>query len=335
MALLFFDGFEGTTTIADLVQRGWTNPVGAISDGRTGLRGWVPTNLSNVLQWDAAVADRSTRMIVGAALRQTGVGGINTIAIRDTTGSNIALVTVNQGTAVITLTVRGTLASTVSLVDAGLSPTSWNYIEINCFQNTITGTVRVQINGVAVAGLDFNGNTGTNPLASATFGVIGGAAGTRYDDIYILNGAGSTHTAFLGDVSVEPLYPNGAGASTQFTPTSGANWTNVDETDRSTADNVSSSTVGNTDLYTLGDLPANVVTVHGVRALGYWQKSDAGARTANLPIRSGGTTNNGASYVLPTSYSYALRLLPLNPVTGVAWTISEVNALEAGVRVES
>ena len=334
MTLLMLEGCEGTTTINDLLQRGWSAlsvSGGSIQAGaaRSGARGIASG--TTTLTWTAETADRHARMAIGAAFQRTASASF-TLQLRDTANTVVAQVSVTN-TATVTVTVLGTLRATVSYAAAGVVDLAWNYLEFECFANASTGTVRVQVNGVAIAGLNWDGNTGSNLLASA----IVTANGYWIDDIYILNGAGSAPwNAMLGDVAVVPIYPNGAGTSTQFTASGAAtNWQAVSETDRSTSQIVSSSTVGHRDLYALGDLPANAATVLGLRVLGYWSKSDAGARTGALPVRSGGTTNSGAAYGLPTSYGYNLRLLPVNPVTGVQWTVSEVNALEAGVEVVS
>jgi hypothetical protein len=55
---------------------------------------------------------------------------------------------------------------------------------------------------------------------------------------------------FDGAIYVAPFVVNGAGASTEWTPSAGANWQCLDEFPATTADYISTTVNGNRDLYT-------------------------------------------------------------------------------------
>lgn len=63
------------------------------------------------------------------------------------------------------------------------------------------------------------------------------------------------------------------------------------------------------------------------------RKDDAGTRTIRSITKSGGTTaDDGVDKALSTSYACATGFFPTDPNTGVAWTMSGVNAAEFGVK---
>src|SRR6185437_13665423 len=85
----------------------------------------------------------------------------------------------------------------------------------------------------------------------------GAAAGIGCDITY-----GTTQA---GDLRVECVMPNGPGAHTQFTPSAGANWQNVDEVppDDDTTHN-DSSTAGQLDTFVhaaLAGIPSSIAAV--------------------------------------------------------------------------
>ena len=66
------------------------------------------------------------------------------------------------------------------------------------------------------------------------------------------------------------------------------------------------------------------------------RKTDAGAREAAIIHKSGSTETEESSVALGTSYvNYQSSIRETNPDTGNAWTISDVNALQAGIEVKS
>jgi hypothetical protein len=343
MALLHIEGFEGVPATSsnaqvqtELITRGMsaatTNnfSINATSP-RTGARCLNGTT-SFSFTYTSTVADRHARFATGLAFSPTPSAGNVTVTIRDSGGTNVAVVAFTAA-GTITTTVLGTLRATTTFAGAGLAAGAYNYLEVEAFANATTGAIRVYVNDVLVPALSFDGNTGSTVLGS----ILYNGAQCFLDDLYVVNGAGGAPwNTRLGDVAVGAAYPSGAGSSTQFAVTGAAsNWQAVSETSRSVAEFVASSTVGHRDLYALGDAPTNATAILGLRVLGYAQKSDAGSRTAALPVRSGGTTSSGTASGLSTSWAYLVRLLQANPITGTQWTVSELNGLEAGVEVAS
>ena len=107
------------------------------------------------------------------------------------------------------------------------------------------------------------------------------SSGMNFDDLYVCDSAGSTNNGFLGDCRIDTIYPSGAGNYTQFTPSTGSNYTCVDETAPNTTDYVDGATVGDRDSYALGNLSAlSSQTVYGVQVNAAILKDDAGSKSA-------------------------------------------------------
>jgi hypothetical protein len=232
----------------------------------------------------------------------------------------------------------GTLIATSAngLVDAG-----WHYIEFGATIDSSTGTAVVHVDNTQV--INFTGNTkngGTNTTIDAvsfsnmTFG--GATYGSPIiDDLYVCNssGGGSTST-FLGDVRVETCLPNGAGSSTQFTPTgSGTNYLNANDVPDSTTTFNSDSTAGHRDTYALANLAAGTGTVFAVQQVMVAFKTGAGSASLKGAQQSGATVSYGATRSLGTSSTVYTDVSETNPATSATWTAGDVNGLEAGAEV--
>ena len=104
---------------------------------------------------------------------------------------------------------------------------------------------------------------------------------------------------------------------------------------RPPADYVQSSTVGDKDTYNYTSITPLVGTIHGVQTVPYAAKTDAGTRTIVNVARSGSSESNSSSRTLSTTALYYPSVNELNPATGLAWTVSEINAGEFGVKVNT
>ena len=128
------------------------------------------------------------------------------------------------------------------------------------------------------------------------------------------------------------LLPTGAGTTTQFTADTGVNYTRVNEaTPDGDTSYVESSTVGQIDSYALADLPAAATAVKSLAVCHYARKTDVGSRQMGALVRTGGTNFTHPTGVnLGNSYLYDFSAWGTNPGTVAAWTVADVNALEAG-----
>lgn len=335
MSLLWMEGFEWVNSAADLALR-YDSILGITAQqaGRVSGFSVATSNGATVIQKN--LGSNRASWVIGLGFFHVAGASARLIYLLDSTSlqcelrtnaSNQLLITRNGSQASIT---NGT--STVTL-SAG-----WNYVEwkVTIANSSSADSCIVMLNGVEVinvtAGSDlqntanaFAQTVGLGNTSSATY---------RFDDWYVLDQSGSVNNDFLGDSRVITLYPDGNGNSTQWTPIAGTNYENVDDAtpDADSTYNFS-STVGHTDLYTFGNAPAALTTIHGIQTGIVARKDDAGSREFARVIRTNSTNYDGTTVTLTDSYVSYAEVQEQNPNTSSAWTVSDINAIEAGIKV--
>ncbi|TCG08386.1 hypothetical protein BZM27_12700 [Paraburkholderia steynii] len=158
-----------------------------------------------------------------------------------------------------------------------------------------------------------------------------GAGPDLWDDVICWDDQGTTFNTFpLGPQRISTLQPNAAGDSTQFTPSTGANYACVNAGYGGT-NSVSDSSTGNIDLYQMADLVYSPATVKAV--VGNYYGGNPGTGTANLipKVKSGGTVATGTTRALPIGSNAGYQQFwPLDP-SSAAWTVANVNAIQIGM----
>lgn len=336
MSLILFEGFE------DL---GAWNIVGSstVAAGRNGNAASFPTGTgSNVFRQCLASEEHAT-FVAGCAFKYT--------TMPSTTFSSVLLGFYSDGgtTAHTWLTVEpdGTMKvsrSGTNLLSSAvgiIAINTWYYVEFKATLGDSAAAFSVRLNGtVVITGSGDTKNAGTKTVYDTlrTGGITTNPGALLVDDLYWLNGAGSTSNDFLGDLAVETLYPNGMDTTAWTGSDADAvdNHLLVDEAGTpSMTDYVQSSTVSARELYTLGNLARTSGTVHGVTVASYANKSDSGLRGLKLAIKeSGGAQRQSADNALTTTpTTYVTSWDRKNDTT--AWSVSDINGLAAGVEVGS
>lgn len=333
MSLLFFDGFENYNDTAEMAKK-WTYAISMNFDASSRNGQGVLYQAND----HAYTTFPDTQTIVyGHAYKTSSVATTYPISalwdnfttrqvvVGQMTGGGLGFY---RGTTLLEQTGSG-------LISAG----TWYYIELKVTVDNSSGSYEVRLNGDVIlsdTGVD------TQQTANASVDAFGWNSfpdfAWRYiDDLYILDTTGSDNNDFLGDVRVETIYPDGAGNETDWTPSTGSNWENVDDAqpdDDSTYNYVASGGgLPANDLYTLGSLVTGVGEIYGIQINSYTRKDDAGSvKLANI-LRTGGTTYSGMGVEsISDSYNFQLDIVEQNPNTSSAWTIAEVNSLETGIR---
>lgn len=340
MALLFCDTFDHYAS-AQLGDKwnGGASGFGVGASGRFSTSG-VSANPGSVsgasLVWIAPSAFQT--WIVGIAIKITGLSGtLIPIDLRDVSNTTQVNVVYNQLTQ--RLEVKRGGSSTILTSVARLPVNIYHYIELKAKIDNTVGTIDLWVNGF----LDgtFSGDTQQTANANAdrfvTLGANSGSSGLAWslDDIYITDDAAGL-SSIIGDPRVECLFPNGNGNSSQMVGSDGNSTDNyllVDEaTPNDDTDYVQSSTVGDKDTYTFGDMTTTAGTVYGVQVNTRARKTDAGARKLASVARLSGTEVDSADFVLTTSYQAYSDVRETKPGGG-AWTISDVNSAEFGSKI--
>ncbi len=208
----------------------------------------------------------------------------------------------------------------------------WYYIEIYAKIDATAGALQVNVNGANV--VSYSGNTlnGTN---TSTDGLWLLQSGTCYfDDLYVCDNTGTTNNTFLGEVRVQLLLPNGAGTTTQLAPTGSAtNYVNVSEVPDSTSTYNSSATTGQRDTYAMSDALAADTTILGVQQNMVAATAGSGQGPLKSALQLNGTLYYGPTVLPSTSFAWYGNMYQQNPNTAAAWTVADVDGLEAGAEV--
>lgn len=325
MALLFFDGFEAGDSRLKW-RSSATNTLA--SPGRFGTGSYLVVSSGGYIAQD--LVPGVSKVFVGAALGCTLVDGGTRVRI-SLYGDGIEHLYVALNNNGLVLYRGGTLIGSYTTT---FLASQLYYIEISATIADSGGTCVVRYNGQTV--INFTGDTrngGSTTVVDSVMIVANGGVSPHVDDFYICDDTGSApHNNFLGDIRVQTIVPNAAGSSTQFTPSSGANYTTVDELPYSTSDYVSSSTSGHRDTYALSNIGATS-TIYGLQNNIIAKKTDAAALSLKSALKSGATLSYGSSTVLSANDALVRDLRTQDPDTSAAWTDSGVNALEAGFEV--
>lgn len=342
MALLFCDSFDHYP-VSEILQKyehyyqsGTSN---SLQTGRTAsaMRSGTASRQDGGLL--KVFGGTASTIIIGAAIKR-GTSGVANFIFSLYEGStsllHVALKhATNDKLEVYRSTTRLGVCSTTLVVD------TWYYVELKVNISDTVGAPVVKINGVAeTITWDTGGgsnqdtkNGGTGYVDMIRFGQVSGQNGyTDYDDYYICDSSGSTNNDFLGDVTVQALMPNGIGNYSQWTPTSGDNYTNVDENPSNDTDFVSASAASLRDSYAFENLSASS-TIYGIQQMARIKKTTSGLRTVRQFSRLSSTDlDAGAGEVsIPMGYALMRDISETKPGGG-GWDTTSVNDAEFGIR---
>lgn len=342
MAILFMDGFDHYAT-ADINTK-WTSnsSVSIGSVGRNSTSGLeVSTGGTGFVL--GTLGTNTNDCIVGAAFKISSINRsqFEILSVGDSGTIQVSLVYDNGQLKAYRSTRSGTLLGTAT---GSISTGTYYYIELRTKIHNTTGTVDVYVNGSNVLSLtsqntrstSSNQWTGVYVGITESLGGFGASNTLHYDDVYISDSSGSAPgNAVLGPVRAKVILPDGAGNSSDFTPSAGSNYQNVDEAsqDGDTTYN-SESTPGDHDTYTFGAVGLTG-TVLAVQTNLMVRSDGAGSETIRPKIRIGLTDYNGTTVGVTTSYADSREVFALSPATSAAWTVTEIDGAEFGIELVS
>lgn len=222
-----------------------------------------------------------------------------------------------------------------------LAINQYRYLETQVFVDPSVGTVVVRLDGAPI--ITFSGNTRVSGVSQITvlgLGPIGNSQEFWFDDTYVCdattpNTAGNNNSTFLGDVKVTALYPNAAGAFTQYTrggTNTGQDYSQVNEaTPDEDTTYIVDSTVNDRDSFKF----TFISLVGSIFAAVLWsraRKDDASVRTLANMVRSSAIDQVGANYNLASAYQYYGTVFEVDPATTALWTTTGLNLAEFGVK---
>ena len=337
MALLWYDGFNSASATEIALSYNASAFVGATTSyPRTGAGYLRFTTSGGYVQKNVSP---SGGFVIGVAIHKelTNPSGESSfMSIRE--GATVHLYLTLSSDYKIRL-YRGDatlLATSTNAIPAySTSVSDYRHIELKCTIHDTTGSFTLRIEGVVEAsgsGVDTR-NGGTGVIDNFRLESNSNTTYLGFDDLYALDTSGATHNDFLGSSArVDTLSVDGAGDVTQWTPSTGSNYQNVDETGANNGDTDynSAATTGLKDSFSCSNLPTSGVDVQAVRARVVARKDDSGTCQIKVGIRSSGVESTESAQSLTTSYAaYFSSLHTVDPNTGVAWTEAGVNAIQA------
>jgi hypothetical protein len=271
----------------------------------------------------------ATKSEIYAALRyrcgQNYVGTQTIIGFLNAGGQMLAHLRWNYG---VLRAYRGT-GTKVADGSTGFTLNTTYLIEVYYQPADSGGRFVVKVNGAIE--IDFTGDTMDNsgPVGQVQMGWGGSnnGGGCSCDNV-ILDDA-----EWIGETFIKGLAPNGAGASSQWTPSAGNNHECVDEVPVNDLDYVSTNANDQLDLYACADLGA-VSAVKCVQVQARAVKSGTPTPThLKIAVRTGGAEYFSGDLAVPLAYPKSLcHLWGNNPNTGAAWTGSQVDGMEVGMK---
>lgn len=212
---------------------------------------------------------------------------------------------------------------------------TWYYIEVKVYIHDSSGTVTVRLNEAEVLSLTGQDTCNGSNAQVGAVALCSNGTTIYYDDFYMLDTSGTKNNNFLGDVRVDAVRPDGAGTHTDFTPSAGSNYQNVDETypDDDTTYN-DGANVNDQDSYGLPALPSPAATtIFGVKDQITVRKTDAGAMECKLLTVQGGSDYLGDAINLSDTFTTHARIMEDNPDDSADWEDADISGGEIGVEI--
>lgn len=352
MALLFWDSFDHYAT-ANVFQK-YINQFGGAGSGyaigaygrfsTNGLRIWPFSTDACALRGPIKGYPQTVTVGFAPYLEQNvGTGAREILTLMDGAVDQVALSVLDTGA--LRVYRGGWEGTTLATSAAGvIAATRWYYIELQTTIDNAAGSVEVHVTDDAgtettvidIAGVDTqeSGTAQVSMFELCGDGNNNGFFYIRYDDLYVLDDAGAQCNDFLQDTRICCLSSEGPGAHADWTPLVGpANWQDVNEIppDDDTTYNYT-LTPTDRDSFEMEDLPVTAVgPVQAVCAVVDYRKDDAGTRTIQPSVRTGGFDYDGDNRNSPNDYAFhTMYAWEVNPNTLAVWSRAEVNAVEAG-----
>jgi hypothetical protein len=319
MALVFIDGFDALNTSATINRKYYPNiggslPANGLTTGRYGglcvqNNQWIQTNLFTA----------QTTWVVGFALYRPqplspNVPSSQILGFSYQISGEQCWLAMSQNE---TLEFWGDGPGTVErLLGQGTIPVRinrWYYIEVKVTIDSTVGAVEVRVGGITDIKLTGVNTVATDPLnpghgnnlannflffpdfsyggfITISSGVLSAnfnGPPLYYDDIYICDTTGSFNNDFLGDQRIQTLFATGAGAHTDWSPSSGANYTDINEVNvDDDSSYVSSSSTGNIDTYAFGSTTLPKVSAIAVNLISRYDDAGPHSVAPDLYISS-------------------------------------------------
>lgn len=214
----------------------------------------------------------------------------------------------------------------------------WYSWVLEVVHHASNGRITLYIDDMTTPKLNLTGiNTGAGTYPTLNRMCLGSPRGNPinwgnvlWDDVYVTDSA----TKLTNLPRAELLLPNGDGSTLNWTPSTGtSHFAVIDENPPVSTDYLQASTVGNVDEIALSNLVGSPTQIYELRPFGFGQRTDATSRAISLGIKSGASVSDSSDIYLNSSGNGFERVLTTDPASGIAFTVSDVNALQLRPKV--
>jgi len=334
VARLFIDGFEaGDYNLWNTVNVPAAISVTTSGSPASGSYHVSITSSSNYPYLEKNLGSTKTELYVKFRYKPYSQHSYNKhlLTFRDGAGTVIASLARNTTSYKLEARRGGNAGTLLATGTAALQLDTYYLIEVRYKPLDSGGVFQVKVDGIL--DIDYSGDT-TNGNQNVQYVRIGSSAETGvycyayFDDVVI------DDANWIGNSRIQGIRPNGAGNSTQWDPSAGNNWDCVDEVPLSDTDYVSTNVTDEIDLYALGNLAGSVGSVKciQVQARAAYEGTPIPTKQ-QLAVRTNSNNYFSSSQSPPSAFGMPIRnIWETNPNTSAAWTESEINALEAGIK---
>jgi len=199
------------------------------------------------------------------------------------------------------------------------------------YQMADSGIIQLKINGKMV--INYSGDT--KPGSATTINKIRFGYNGSYNSSIYLDNIRIDDADWTGNTRIQAIFPTGAGATTNLTPSAGSNWDCVEEKPASDSEYVYTNAVDQIDTYVMGNLgtsPYSILCV-AVQARAVMNGNPT-PQNAQLIVRPSSTDRlSGTDLPIYTEVLAKQGIWELNPEDSEAWEEADVNGMETGVKV--
>jgi hypothetical protein len=299
---------------------------------RSGYGMQISTSLTAYAEYD--IESEYSSLIVGFAIKPP-TGGTPNGAFMEFRDSSDTVQFVVDLTAAGRVRVKSATGGSVLVEssDGAISFDVYQYFEIKCTVSS-SGTIQVRVDGADVIPATGSLNTqqaGSGGAQKLVWHSWSNGVSTDYDDLYLCDTGGASFNDFLGDIKVDPVFPDADGNYSQFTPSTGTDHYDVIDDVGPTGDDEynEAATVGYRDSFDItpaGDLP----TIYAVKLRSVSRNPDTGVAEGTPFVRMGGIDYDQSAFTRGDSFEYDDTIMTARPDTGGPWTKTVLLSTEIG-----
>jgi hypothetical protein len=221
---------------------------------------------------------------------------------------------------------RADAAGAYSEVQAEITSTSadgFQKLDMRIENFGVSTRVRIYVDGGANPVIDYTGDltwTGATDLDIFVIGPLGGSS------LYHRISEGIVADEDTRAMSLFSAAPNAAGDANTL---DSGTYAEIDETSINDADLISSATASQAAQFGLTNMPAGVFTIKDVSLVYRGIRGSSGIQNWKCGVKTNGSIDVSQTTLMDTAWnSYMRSFGSVNPVTGVAWTQAEIDALQ-------